>query len=338
MTSQNIRQFLSKLMPSPATLADMFSHAYVHPCVINNQPTIVYPRGLQQSAPLLYSQLRKYFSNQGYALKEDQRSANSHAGPVQRRQWVPIILFTATLFFESSANADIEINLDKITPAEQQHITLQLISNQPLRTHIQQQIDNSILPTPNITQTENTISETIYSQLQQHYQKQPGDPAYISDDLKQMANYYSRFPEVISLLTSLQNKNWQLVFDEDNWTTVASGNMMAVDNAVIHFNTRSAAQLRLNNSCESNPVCIASPADALLHELLHTYSMLINTRQFLQQGGMSRVLYPYQHERNIIQQERTLYRQMTQHDNLLRPYRHNHAGRIIKAHCSTCIN
>jgi hypothetical protein len=314
----------------------MFSHTYVHPCVINNQPTIVYTRGLQSLSPRLFKQLHQYYAALGYALKEDQRSASTTSNNPQRRQWAPVLLFTAALLFENTANADVTVQLTD-TPSNSQKVTLQLISNNPLRHQIQQQIEASPLTvTSNLSDSVQSETDILYL-LQQHYQPQANDPAHITDDFKKMANYYSTFPEVVTLFAKLANKNWKMIFDEDNWTTVASGNMFNVENAVIHFNTRTAAQLRLNNSCEQNPVCIASPADALLHELLHTYSMLVNTEQFLQQGGMNRVLYPYQHEQHIIKQERELYQIMTRQDSILRPYRHNHAGRIIKAQCATCI-
>ena len=177
----------------------------------------------------------------------------------------------------------------------------------------------------------------IFSQLKKHYRQQATDPDYIEQDLKKIANYYSDHPEVMSLLDTLKNKNWELVYNEHDWVTVASGNIFQVEKAVIHFNTRSAAQLRLNNGCKENPICIASPADALLHELLHTHSMLVKTDEFLAQGGMSSMIYPYQHEYAVIKSERNLYAQMSQRDQTKRPHRHEHTGRIVKAHCPTCI-
>ena len=113
---------------------------------------------------------------------------------------------------------------------------------------------------------------------------------------------------------------------------------MQVDKAVIHFNTRSAAQLRLNNGCDNNPVCIASPADALLHELLHTHnSMLVKGEEFIAQGGMNNVMYPYKLEYAVIGVERKLYAKMSHQDNLKRPQRREHTGRTVKANCPTCI-
>lgn len=309
---------------------------YIHPCVINNIPHIIYPRGLSEYAPELFKQLTQYYRAQGYALKEDQRS-RSIPSPRrhERRRWAPIVLFSASLFFESSAHADVEVDLHN-GPAQQ--VELQLVSNHGVRQQIEQQmtaITNSQITAPSSLKSD--IAIKLFEILQQHYQKQPHDPAYITADLRDMANYYSEFPEVISLLESLSNKKWTLTYDEYHWVTVANGNIFQVDKAVVHFNTRSAAQLRMNNGCVDNPICIASPADALLHELLHTHSMLVETRKFISQGGMSSVLYPYKHEYGIIEEERKLYASMSHKDDVQRPQRTDHVGRLVRAHCPTCI-
>ena len=114
--------------------------------------------------------------------------------------------------------------------------------------------------------------------------------------------------------------------------------MMQVDKAIIHFNTRSAAQLRLNNGCDDNPVCIASPADALLHELLHTHSMLVKSEEFIAQGGMNNVIYPYEHEYSVIGKERKLYASMSSQDDIKRPQRREHTGRTVKANAPHVLN
>lgn len=319
-----------------------FLHAYVHPCVINDQPHIVYSRGLQQKSPGLFTKLTKYYQQQGYILKEDQRSedfANKYKN--ERRKWAPILLFTASLIFESSAFADVEFKVNHETSSQQHHhqihqqIQVQLISNKDIR----KQIQSKIKQTDQIKQTQikSELARSIFEILSSRYKKQNSDPEYIVDDLKEIANYYSDFLESVTLIQELKNKNWTLIFDENNWITTGSGNMLQVDNAVIHFNTRSAAQLRLNNGCVDNPVCIASPADALLHELLHTHSMLVKGEEFVAQGGMNNVMYPYKHEYIVIDAERELYASMSTQDNIKRPQRREHTGRIVKAHCPTCI-
>lgn len=320
------------------TISSSFSHAYVHPCVIDNKPHIVYPRGLQEKSPGLFAKLSQHYQQQGYALKEDQRSETfSNKYKNERQKWAPILLFTASLLFESSAFADIELKVDNAGSLQQhQQIELLLVPNKNIRKQIQYSVD-PINKIKKQVQIKSGIAQSLFEVLNKRYQKQKTDPDYIVNDLKEIANYYSDFPESVTLIEELKNKNWSLSFDEHNWVTTGSGNMLMVDRAVIHFNTRSAAQLRLNNGCADNPVCIASPADALLHELLHAHSMLVNSEEFIAQGGMNNVLYPYKHEYAVIDAERKLYANMSTQDNIKRPQRREHTGRTVKAHCPTCI-
>jgi hypothetical protein len=313
---------------------------YVHPCLIDNQPHIVYPRGLQTHAPLLFRHLCDYYRGKGYALKEDQRCGDRLQRPAheRRRRWAPIILFTTGLMLESAAFADTQNEPQSTFVHAPQQNELQLLSR-----HAAQDPAGEIrlAPKPSLkaepASIDSGVAIRIYDILRQHYQRHAADPDCILDDFKEIASYYSGFPEVMSMLESLNGKKWALVYREHNWATVASGNAFQVDSAQIHFNTRSAAQLKLYRRCEGNPVCIASPADALLHELLHTRSMLVNTGEFLAQGGMSSVLYPYKHEYAVIDAERKLYASMSLRDNLKRPQRYDHTGRFVKAQCATCI-
>jgi len=337
----SMKQKILKRMRSLLTLnraqtrPSNYQNVFIHPCVINNQPHIVYPRGLKQQSPEFFNKLSQHFCSLGYYLKEDRRSdSGDKSRKNERRHWVPALLFTTSLLFESSANADVEVEINSQTMKQQQKIELQIVPNRQVRLQIRQQIKP--LPTKH-TSIKSDLARFIFNLLTQHYINQDTDPKYIIDDFKQIANYYSGFPEVVALFQALNKKNWQLSYDEDNWVTVGSGNIFQVDKAVIHFNTRSAAQLRLNNSCKQNPVCIASPADALLHELLHTHSMLNNTEEFIAQGGMNNVMYPYKHEYTIIKAERELYIRMSKQDKVKRPYRNEHTGRIVKARCPTCI-
>lgn len=315
-----------------------FLHTYIHPCVINNQPHIVYPRGLEEKSPRLFARLSQHYQQKGYALKEDQRSEKiSDKHKNERRKWAPVLLFTASLLFESSAFADVELEVNEAALLQQQqNIELQLISNNKIREQIQYSV-KPINDTIKKVKIKSDLAQSLFEVLSSRYKKQKSDPDYIVNDLKEIANYYSEFPESVSLLEELKDKDWNLSFDEHNWVTTGSGNMMQVDKAVIHFNTRSAAQLRLNNGCADNPVCIASPADALLHELLHTHSMLVKSEEFIAQGGMNNVLYPYKHEYAVISAERELYARMSTQDNIKRPQRREHTGRTVKAHCPTCI-
>ncbi|MBI1425259.1 MAG: hypothetical protein GC149_17570 [Gammaproteobacteria bacterium] len=249
-----------------------------------------------------------------------------------------MVLFTASLLFDSSARADV----DPISPTagggQETKIVLRIVPKQrsyldfgdhPKTLNSEVNSDHVVL--------KSFAATYLFSILKSHYKKQKTDPDYIVNDLKQIANYYSAFPEVVDLITPLRGKNWELVYDEETWDTVASGNNLEVDKAIIHFNTRAAAQLLLNRKCKDNPVCIASPADALLHELLHTYSMFINPEKFISQGGMNNVMYPFKHEYAIIDSERKLYASMSIRDDIKRPQRTEHTGRTVIAHCPICI-
>ena len=310
---------------------------YVHPCVINNHPHIVYPQGLQTQEPKLFQSLQDHYRRKGYKLKEDQRRFNSPEQHIQeRRRWAPILLFTAELILDGAVFADTN-NVRQEMEAQTDHrVALRLV---PRNAHNHPLDELHVLPPQQVKpETINTVAANrIYDLLRQRYKKHDSDPGYILEDFKVIANYYSGFPEVVNILDSLNSKNWKLIYDEHSWVTVASGNAFQVDKVSVHFNTRSAAQLKMYNRCKENPICIASPADALLHELLHTQSMLVKTQEFIAQGGMNSVMYPYKHEYAIIDAERKLYSEMSIRDAIKRPQRIDHTGRLVKARCSTCI-
>jgi len=320
----------------PAPMSFTRHQVYIHPCVINNQPHIVYPRGLQTQEPELFQSLQDHCRRKGYALKEDQRLCSpTQRRAHERRRWATILLFTTDLIFEGAAFADANMRSETETHTDQK-VELLLV---PSNANTQTVEVLRVLPQQKTASTaiNPAASSRIYDLLSRRYKRQDSDPGYILDDFRDIANYYSGFPEVVDMLDNLNSKNWQLVYDERSWVTVASGNAFHVNSASVHFNTRSAAQLKMYNRCNENPVCIASPADALLHELLHAHSMLVNTREFLAQGGMNRVLYPYKHEYAIIDAERKLYASMSRRDAIKRPQRIDHIGRLVKAQCPTCI-
>ncbi len=332
MQAESVKQYIQGLSLT-------YQHIYVHPCVINQQPCIIYPSGLKQQSPNLYSELKQYFSAKGFSLKEEQRTEEAPKFRTHdRRRWMPMLLFTASMLLENVASASTPGSgngngQESITPHQ---VELRLISSPEIAGEHQKFIFDNNTPPTTQSLTSHTASK-LYTILSDHYIKKADDPLYIQSDLKKMARYYSQFPKVVSLIISLKKKDWVLSYDENIWSTVASGSVLQVDKATIHFNTRSAAKLKLHNSCKENPVCIASPADALLHELLHTHSMLIKTDEFIQQGGMNTLRYPYQHEYAIIKSERELYASMSKSDAIKRPQRNEHAGRKIIASCVTCI-
>ena len=342
--TQRLLKWLRRTLPVPTrapALAFTPTQAYVHPCVIGRKRHIVYPRGLRSAQPGLYSALATYYASRGYALKEDQRGDGPVSPAIQerRRKWVPIFVFTVDLLFEGAALAQMP---DRASSADgHAHSQVELMLARTTPSGIDQEATPTPAPAPAPAPLQRSAAvgavQSIHAQLRNAYEPHAGDPAYVDTDLREIAKYYSGFPEVVAMFADLAHKNWRLVYDERSWVTVANGNVFEVNEARVHFNTRSAAQLRLYNECKDNPVCIASPADALLHELLHVHSMLVNTREFIAQGGMSSVMYPYQHEYAVIDAERKLYASMSRRDAVKRPQRSDHTGRLVKAQCATCI-
>ena len=190
-----------------------FFHIYVHPYFIKNIPHIIYPRGLAEKSPGIFGRLKNYYQQQGYALKKDQRSDNP-AGKAghERRKWAPILLFTVSIFFESSAFADVEVDLNQaILDQSQRQVELQIVSSQDIRSRIRSHLgaqlhQRALAERVKQTRLNSPLADSLFHILVSRYQEQKNDPGYIVDDLKKMANYYSEFPEVIALLESLKEK------------------------------------------------------------------------------------------------------------------------------------
>lgn len=178
----------------------------------------------------------------------------------------------------------------------------------------------------------------IYRLLRSRWQAEAADPTTLTDDLQNMAAYYSRFPAVRDLFAQLEEYDWQLRYAHQTFTTRVSGSRLRVKSVSVYFDPRSAAQFKFHRACsEKRPFCVASPADVLLHELLHAQSVLSAPEEFLVQGGMNTQLYPYEHERHTIAREQGLYRSMTAVDHNPRPLRSEHSGRHLAVACATCV-
>lgn len=152
--------------------------------------------------------------------------------------------------------------------------------------------------------------------------------------LQDIAAYYSQFDEVHALILELAPLNWQLHMSPGQFETRVSGSRLAAERALVRFDPFSAVQLKFNRACQSKPAfCFASPADVLLHELLHVQAVLgVNAVGVL--GGAA---YPWQHEHHTLSAERRIYRQMRQVDQRPRPLRTEHTGRTLTVACVTCL-
>lgn len=344
-TKSGVRVLLQRLMSSKSAVEGNF----VHPCEIAGRPTLVHAADLIGRDAEFYRQLQAYALREGYQLVADRRSKDSPDQLGRRKHWLPVLVLSLGLNSAVAADSaegksasasngqvlglfhsQVEQHIDH--PGEQQAGDNRLRSL--LETHDEQGhfFDYEFSP--------NAISAQLEKILFDHYQAAETDPEFVATDIQQMARYFSQYPEVVALLKDLAGSHWQLQYAANSFETEVRGSGFQVQAVNIRFDSRSAAQLRSHRSCEIKAnanACIASPADALLHELLHAKSALLDTPRFIEQGGLSSVLYPYAHEYDVINNEKQLYRSMSQHDGVPRPQRHKHAGQLLASSCSFCV-
>jgi hypothetical protein len=323
----------------------------IHPCVINNRNTLVYPSDLAVRNPDFYAQLQSFARLEGYDLLSDRRQADVSVAVDRRRPWLPVFVLSLGLSSGLAANEQ-ELNeklaaqttLSLFNAANTQFVQTVDESAQPRFEVIENQVDKTDVQGLDVADSlaiTSDSSKEIELILRQHYASSAGDPDYIESDLRAMADYFSRYPEAVALLTALKGHSWRLAYLKDTFETEVRGNAIQVKSVKVNFDPRAAAQLRSHRACketEKRGACIASPADALLHELLHAKSALLQSEQFIEQGGMSSVMYPFAHENSVITSENALYKAMTAIDSHYRPSRHAHAGRVIASACVTCLN
>ncbi len=173
--------------------------------------------------------------------------------------------------------------------------------------------------------------------LHSKYSPAAGDPEFVAQSLQQFARYYARYPRIVTLLNRLRSMPWRLRYSRATWQAQAAGTRVRVREVTVLFDPHAGAQVRFHKSCAGNPQCFISPADALLHELLHVGIMLGEMQQFLAQGGMDRTLYPFAHEAEVIERENHFYAAMSAMDGVPRPQRTQHVGEIVPAACPLCI-
>jgi len=273
-------------------------HTELHPCSIDGNPHLVYAKGLKESRPSLYAAVKRFANKAGYKLCDS--------------------LFACLSYNQSVQSEEHQLLLAALNPGNGQQIAG---GNKPV--HASKAI---------------VTSQDIKNILTDHLSNDHLTLQHLSKELGDLADYYAQFPKVAELITSLENEDWTLKFQSKSHETMLRGSALSVDSATILFDPRSAAQFKFFRSCPQHELfCYTSPADLLLHEFLHAQKALLETKQFLAQGGMSQVMYPFAHEREVIFNERTLYRSMTALDGRPRPLRNEHSGKHRLSKCVTCI-
>ncbi len=307
----------------------------VHPCSINGKRHYIHAADLEKRDPSYFSKLLQFTKQRGIKLLADRRVPTSSRYKYHRvdRRKAYFAIFFLTLGVHSQAHSQTLASQEQV---EQESVSLKLVDpTRPENTK-----DNLVggyikKALPANTETSRLIEQTLKS----HFVHQDGDPNTILSDLKAMADYYSSHAEAVDLILSLRNTNWKLKYAPHKLQTDIIGRQFKIDDVTVYFDPRSGAKLKFNRQCSTKlPFCVASPADALLHELLHVYAVLKETETFIADGGLSRHMYPITHELKTIAKENKLYKAMSQRDKLPRPIRNEHAGRHVRVSCATCVD
>ena len=339
------------------TSLQRWSHAYpdydfLHPCLIDGRASLVCQATLSCLSPEAYQGLSNIAGQFGLFLKEDQRQSSKRFSQNRRSRKIWVFGFCLSLVSASvfSRNMDVSSS-DLVQPAEVQgsvhsHRLSAHISHQKGRSRIHighikppsvEFVLQSFQAKKSLLKADGKAIYAIEKFLRRVYQPKKGDPVYLRSDLRKIAQYYGRYSQVVELIHELEQKNVKLEYKKSHWQAQAEGTAFTVDSVTVYFDTRMGAQLWQEQRCKGNPACHISPADALLHELLHARLMIVKTDEFIKNGGMQPTLYLFDHEKQVIAMENQLYRSMTQADGLFRPLRNRHTGRLLRVSCALCF-
>lgn len=302
--------------------SDSRSHP-IHSCLIDGKRFFIHSPQLAKTDPAYFARLQEFAAQQNIQLRADRRQSSDTKASCRRKKLLPIVFLTLGISMDVSYAQQPQSQVNRHTGAEEIAITVQ---------------QEKILSFK--TKTEMTAEMKIIERiLLDHYVAQEGDPDNLQEDLHDLARYYSRHPEAVKLINSLSMSDWELKYAPHTFQTDVLGTRLSVDKITIYFDPRSGAKLKFYDKCaEKTPFCVASPADALLHEFLHVHSILNDINRFIADGGMGAHIYPAEHERQTILKENVLYKAMSRRDNKPRPIRSEHSGRHVLVSCVTCLN
>ena len=337
-------------------LSDWFyrypQYHFLHPCIINGKAALVCHAQLSQLSPLAFTALEEITEKHVIFLKQDSRTAEQQHGLNRRTNAAVVLGFCLGMISTPVLSRD---RVNESLVAKNQ-VTAELVSThnhlsaQVKQTNGQLVISLRHAKPPSAEQVLNAYKEKkqlqtidanslvkISTFLKKAYQHQQGDPVSIRVDLQKMAKYYAQYPRVVELISELSEKNVLLKYKKSHWQAQALGTQYAVEQVTVMFDTRVGAQLWMHPDCKANPACNITPADALLHELLHAKLMIVDSDEFIHNGGMKPTLYLFDHEKQVIVEENALYSEMSQQDGLARPIRRKHSGDLLYASCALCL-
>ena len=319
---------------------------WLYTCLIDKQRHLIHHPRLAELCPSYYVALQDYAARHQLRLLGCRRvNKQSRASNISRRRrwvkaWYLSCAITAQCGYADELEQTTQLNALPANENEEaftaSHPTLTSAAFVDIDDTEQQDFLHD--DPSSISQHSIKAQLRILQILQSHWRSHPGDPSSLQQDLHKMARYYSQFAKVRALFEQLANYDWAMRYAAQTYSTEVAGSRFEIKQVRVFFDPRSAAQYKFNNLCaEKVPYCIASPADVLLHELLHVHSVLSAPQRFIAQGGMNNQMYPYAHEQQTILQEKALYLSMSALDHTPRPLRSEHKGRHIAVTCATCV-
>jgi hypothetical protein len=327
-------------------------HHYLHPCLINGNASLVCLADLSRLNRTAFIELQAIADAHGVWLKEDKRLQDvGRAGANRRKQLGLALSFCLGVIATSRGLTAAELSAANNSSAQTgasfslaHSSRLQAVQDSDKIIHLRYakpptaaEILSAYTSKKDTLSISAAAENKIKDLLNAAYQPEADDPATVRGDIAEIAHYYAQYPQAIALLDNLNEKELTLKYQVGTWQTQAWGNAFAVERVTIFFDTRLAAQLLEHADCHANPACAISPADALLHELLHAHLMLNDSERFIETGGFEPSLYPFEHEREVIADENRLYQEMNSLDGLSRPLRNRHNGRLFHVQCAACV-
>lgn len=302
------------------------AHAYpVHACVINGVPHFIHAPALALTHPEYFCLLRSYADRNGICLRADRRAVEGAASDGRRKKFLSIVFLVMGISTGGADAEEVDLSLNLIAP----EYTASILPDEerPISrmAKLLEQAQTSL------------ISQGLAQVLLSHMDDIEHYPSGIVDDIHELAAYYAKYPAAVKLIQSIAHTEWKFKYAPHTFQTSVKGSRLDIDQVDVFFDPRSAAKLKFYDKCaEQKPFCIASPADALLHELLHVQTITNDKGAFIGQGGLDPWTYPAEHERLTIVKENALYRSMTTVDKRPRPLRSEHNGRHVLVSCATC--
>lgn len=341
----------------------------LHPCYISGNASLITRKGLSRDKPAAFRALVAIGDKYGIRVLEDRREHKVSVINERRRNFALSVGLFMCLSVEQPVLAENIIGHDASPPAslsaytrtaagldtDHQGLTTALSAHRDSAGNIR--IGKRQWPAPTV-QSESPVKKQACRQVRVTGNDDcaPVDPVladriekilfeHIHDtrqyagDIRNMLStvsaYYARYPAVVEMLTAMDELDWRLHVTPGTWEARAWIDHGRVNNVEVHFDPGTAAQMIFAPGCATSPACTVSPADALLHELIHAHLMLGEPGRYA--ANNAHALYPVEHEHEVIELENRLYRNMSRTDGMPRPNRSRHQAELVAVDCAVCI-